>query len=68
MRAVIQRVSYGSVTVENKKIGEVTSVCSTDGELIGLGYIKTGRKPVKSNNIEKSLHTEVILRHTPFTD
>ena len=23
MRAVIQRVSYGSVTVENKKIGEI---------------------------------------------
>ena len=29
---------------ENKKIGEVTSVCSTDGELIGLGYIKIGQQ------------------------
>ena len=53
---------------ENKKIGEVTSVCKTDSELIGLGYVKTGKKPIKSNNIEKNLHTEVILRHTPFTD
>ena len=53
---------------ENKKIGEVTSVCKTDNELIGLGYVKTGKKPIKSNNIEKNLHTEVILRHTPFTD
>ena len=53
---------------KNKKIGEVTSVCKTDSELIGLGYVKTGKKPMKSNNIEKNLHTEVILRHTPFTD
>ena len=53
---------------ENKKIGEVTSVCKKDSELIGLGYVKTDKKPIKSNNIEKNLHTEVILRHTPFTD
>ena len=53
---------------EDNKIGEVTSVCSNDNEIIGLGYVKTGKNPFKTNNTKKDLHNEVILRDTPFTD
>ena len=53
---------------EDNKIGEVTSVCSNDNEIIGLGYVKTGKNPSKTNNTKKDLHNEVILRDTPFTD
>ena len=53
---------------EDNKIGEVTSVCSNENEIIGLGYVKTGKNPFKTNNTKKDLHNEVILRDTPFTD
>ena len=53
---------------DNVKVGHVTSACSKEGDLIGLGYVKRNKLPVKANNIKKNLFSEVVIRHTLFTN
>ena len=53
---------------DNVKVGNVTSVCSREGEIIGLGYVKRDKLPVKTNNNKNNLSSEAMIRHTLFTN